>query len=241
MAMQMSDAVPPSSSAHIELLDGFELRICEKVTPLSMTVQRLLAFLALRQKPVRRMHTAVVLWDDADEGRAGGCLRSALWRVRRLDIRLVEATGPYLGLSPSVSVDLREATSLAARLGQPGASADVSPEDADLLRKDLLPDWYEDWVLIERERFRQLRLHALEALSEHLTTLGEFGRAIEIGQAALSTEPLRESAHRLLIQAFKAEGNRVEAARQYSLLKELLWNELGVEPSKEISGLVDQP
>jgi DNA-binding SARP family transcriptional activator len=96
---------------------------------------------------------------------------------------------------------------------------------------DLLLGWYEDWVLVERERLRQLRLHALEALSGLLLAVGDLPTAVEAALAAVAIEPLRESAHRAVIQAHLAEGNRVEALRQYASLRQLLRDEVGVEPS----------
>ena len=60
----------------------------------------------------------------------------------------------------------------------------------DSLSTDLLPYWYDDWVLVERERFRQLRLRALEAMCQQLTALGRFDQALEAGLAAVAGEPL---------------------------------------------------
>ena len=56
----------------------------------------------------------------------------------------------------------------------------------------LLPDWYDDWVAVERERLRELRAHALEALCHRLTAAGRFGEATEAGLAVVRDEPLRE-------------------------------------------------
>ena len=81
---------------------------------------------------------------------------------------------------------------------------------------DLLPDWNEDWVLIERERFRQARLHALEALCDRFSEAGRMMPAIQAGLAAVTADPFRESAHRALIRTHLREGNRSEALRQYS-------------------------
>jgi DNA-binding SARP family transcriptional activator len=50
---------------------------------------------------------------------------------------------------------------------------------SDLLAKDLLPGWDEDWLQLERERHRQLRIHALEALSQRLTSGGQYAAAID--------------------------------------------------------------
>jgi len=63
-----------------------------------------------------------------------------------------------------------------------------------VLSADLLPDWYDDWVLLEAEDWRQLRLHALEALAGRLIALGRWGEAANAAGAAVRAEPLRESA-----------------------------------------------
>ena len=103
---------------------------------------------------------------------------------------------------------------------------------------ELLPDWYDDWVVIERERFRQLRVHALERLCERLTSERRFTEAVETGLAAVEGEPLRESAHRVLIHAHLAEGNAAEALRQYGVFRGLLRDRLGLEPSGQMDALV---
>ena len=134
-------------------------------------------------------------------------------------------------------MDLREATSLAHRLVD-CAAGPKGLEDCLPLCHDLLPDWYEEWVSVERERFRQLRLHALDALCEQLTSAGRFAPAIEVGMAAVAAEPLRESAHQRLIEAHLAEGNRGEAIRQYCLCRRLLRDRLGLRPSNQLENLV---
>jgi DNA-binding SARP family transcriptional activator len=114
-----------------------------------------------------------------------------------------------------------------------GRAADVDALDVALLRDagDLLPDWYEDWVIIERERFRELRVEALEVICRQLSALGRYGDAVQAGLAAVASEPLRESAHQTLIAAHVAEGNRADALRQYRLLRDLLRRDLDLEPS----------
>src|SRR5204863_6867755 len=106
---------------------------------------------------------------------------------------------------------------------------DISPSDADMtsaaiaaLSSDLLPDWYEDWVVIEAEDWRQLRLHALEALAVKLTTTGRFGDAIEAARAAIKADPLRESAYATLIRVHLAEGNQSEALDTFAFYRDLL-------------------
>jgi len=110
--------------------------------------------------------------------------------------------------------------------------------DEDELGGDLLPDWYDDWVLVERERLRQLRLHALEALAISRMEAGRHGEAAGAALSAVSIEPLRESAQRVLIRVHLAEGNVGEAVRQYHSYKQLLLEELGLAPSDQLESLM---
>ena len=204
-----------------------------------MSSQRLVAFLALHDRPLRRLYVAGVLWLDTPEQRAYANLRSALWRLHRCDPGLVDAAGQELRLSPKVVVDIREAEVAAHRILEVGWPVEERFEPAQLI-DDLLPDWYEDWVLLERERFRQVRLHALDNLCERLTTAGRLEEALEAGLFAVAAEPLRESAHRALVRIHLAEGNTAEAIRQYRLCRRLLKEQLGVEPSPQMQQLFQE-
>jgi DNA-binding SARP family transcriptional activator len=108
----------------------------------------------------------------------------------------------------------------------------------DQLSDDLLPGWDEDWLVVEREHHRQLRLHALEMLSDTLCRERRYGEALSAALAAVAGEPLRESSHRRVIQAHLAEGNPAEALRQYEIYRRLVRDELGLAPTEEIRGLV---
>jgi DNA-binding SARP family transcriptional activator len=225
-------------TARIALLESFAVTLDGHATPFPLAVQRLVAFLAVQARPVLRLHVAGVLWPDTPEQRASANLRSSLWRHHQAGFRLVEATGQHLGLAADVRVDLRELTDLGHRLLDRCPDPD-NPEYGRLYRSgDVLTDWYDDWVLIERERFRQLRMHALERLCESLTRLRLFGQAVQAGMASVAAEPLRESAHRVLIRAYLAEGNMGEAIRQYQTYCKVLKAELGLGPTPEMSALV---
>jgi len=228
--------------ARLALLKGFQLSLDGQPVELPLSAQRLIAFLALNDHPVQRAFVAGTLWLETTDERAAANLRSALWRLHRHG-DLIDATGSQLRLSPRISIDLKEAATCARQVLDglpPSRESDQEPFHLSL-GSDLLPDWYEDWVLIERERFRQLRLHALESLCEQLTNTGRFAEAIEVGLTAVAAEPLRESAHRALIRTFLAEGNRGEAIHQYRVYDQLLREGLGVAPSDQIRQLVGDP
>jgi DNA-binding SARP family transcriptional activator len=222
----------------LELLGGFELRLEDRVAVLPMTARRLLVFLAFQRRPLARAHIAQSLWLEASEQHADGNLRSALWKIKCLTGSLVDATAGRLAIGPRVHVDLRCSTVLAEKLTRDPCSVPQSELDHRLLSEELLPDWYDNWVLAERERYRQLRLHGLECLCQRLTALGSFGPAVQAGLTAVAGEPLRESANLVLIRAYLAEGNRVEAIRHYRLFRALLYAEIGARPSDIMTRLV---
>jgi DNA-binding SARP family transcriptional activator len=114
----------------------------------------------------------------------------------------------------------------------------MGAEPVRFLGADVLPDWYDDWVLLERERFRQLRIRALDRLCESLAGRRRSAEALEVGLAAVAIEPLRESAHRALVRIHLSDGNACEALRQYGLCRRLLGEQLGIEPSDQMEELV---
>jgi len=223
--------VSPRAEIRLSLLGAFELRRGEQSVDLARPAQRVLAFLALHEDPVSRSHIAGVLWLDSSEDRAAGSLRSALWRIRGCGDSIVEITPRGLRLSADVRVDARDTVSWARQVGDVAhAIADGDVREA-LKRGDLLTDWSDAWVMLERERLRQVRLHAQEILSRRLVELGRFGEAMDVALTCLRSEPLRESAHRAVISVHLAEGNPSEALRHYREYRELLRSQLGLEPS----------
>jgi DNA-binding SARP family transcriptional activator len=227
-------ASPQPMRTRLTLLGGFELEQDGVPVVVPMSAQRVIAFIALHDHPLQRAYVAGTLWLDSSEARAHANLRSALWRLGRPGCALVDTRDQQLRIDAAVSVDVRDLeTSIRGML----TAGDV-PLSASLLCADLLPDWYDDWVLLERERFRQLRLHALEVLCERLTEAGRLGEALDAGLAAVAGEPLRESAHRALVRVHLAEGNTAEALRQYRLFRRMLREQLGLEPSAQIEQLL---
>jgi DNA-binding SARP family transcriptional activator len=223
----------------VTLLETFGLTCDGSSVSLPMSEQRLVAFIALHPHAVMRPYVAGSLWPDTPDERAGANLRSVLWRLHRTGLRVIEAADQQLRLRADVRVDLHEAETLARSALDDDAGFDIDPW---VLARDLLPDWYDDWVLVERECFRQFRLQALDALCDRLTRAGRLREALEAGLSSMAAEPLRESAHRALIRVHLADGNAGEAIRQYRLCRRLLHERLGIEPTdrtKELIGAVD--
>jgi DNA-binding SARP family transcriptional activator len=228
------------SGIRISLLGGFQLESEGPTLILPEGSQRLLAFLALKGRLIRRQTVAGTLWPVATEAHASSSLRSALARLGGGARASVEATAQDLGLSDDVTVDFWDARALADQLlGATGSSSPKPGREAiPALSTELLPDWYDEWALVEAEDWRQLRLHALEVLAERLTAQGNYGDAAAAALAAVRAEPLRESPRAALIRVHIAEGNPTEALREFARYGELLMLELGVEPTERLRALV---
>ena len=202
---------------------------------------RLLALLALREGRITRCGTAGTLWPETSDDHAQGSLRSALRRLPRAARRAVEVTGHDLSLAPGVEVDLRERWSppfacsiRPPRRGPPISAARRCAE----LSTDLLPDWYDDWVRPEADAWRQLRVHALEALAARLVRVRRFGEAATAATVAARADPLRESARAALVRVHLAEGNQSAALDEFHRYRSLIRAELDLEPTPLLSDLV---
>jgi DNA-binding SARP family transcriptional activator len=228
-----------SDDRFIHLLGGFRVVRDDEDIALPFSTWRVVAFLALARRPLNRSYVANCLWLDKSEERAQANLRSTLWRIRQVDDGLVATRGTNMMLGRGVRVDLENVSSVAHALIDDQRLVDLDAIDLESLSVDLLPDWYDDFVESERERLRQLRLHALERLCERLRARGCTARALDVALLLVASDPLRESAHRAVIEMHLTEGNIHQAVRHYELLSLQLTAELGVSPSPETTQLIN--
>jgi len=229
-----------SDDIRLGLLGGFECAQAGDKISLPLGAQRLLALLALREGGVHRVTAAERLWPDSTPGRAAGNLRSALWRSRRLgEASVIECVGPRLYFSPSVDVDLRTVQRHVRDVleGDVVVSGRNSEGLVAALSRELLPDWSDDWLILERDRWDQVRLHALEAVAERLLSREQYLDALQAALAAVAVEPIREAAHRIVIEVHVAEGNAGSALQHYQRFRADLQRELGVAPSPRMTRL----
>jgi DNA-binding SARP family transcriptional activator len=204
---------------------------------LQLSAQRLIALVALRTI-LGREEAGGILWPDVPGGRAAARLRTTLWRLRQSGLAVLASANGQLLVREGVEVDYRDWMALALKtIDRPESVREV---DLGSLRPygELLPGWYEDWVLLERERVRQLQLHVMEIAAEQLLQQGRHAVALEFALGALCMEQTRESAHRLAVRVHLAEGNIGEAWRQYERCERILGAELGVRPSSQMHRLL---
>jgi DNA-binding SARP family transcriptional activator len=218
----------------VRVLGGLALSHGRRPVRVPPGSRRLLAYLALHAGGVDRRAAAGALWPTVCDERAAGNLRSALWRLQQVDCPLLDAGPLALRLADDVVVDLHAVQGWATRVLSGAADAlDLSVDPGRIGDLDVLPGWYDDWVLAIRDRLRLRLMHALEALAVLLQRAGRPAAAVEAVQAAVLAEPLRESGQRALIEAHQAAGDWVSARRQYDDFCAILRREVGVEPSFE--------
>lgn len=194
--------------------------------------RRLLTLLALRGA-LTRAEIRRLLWPEVYDAPSASRLRNSLWRLAQARPALIDESGGLLDLASDVSVDVNQLFCAASAVaeGQPGIAPGV-------FEADLLPGWDEDWLVVDRERVRQARLHALERLSAQHLHAKRYAAALDAALAALHADPLRESAHRAVIGVHLAEDNIGAAVTQYEQCRALLWAELAVAPSRALRSLM---
>lgn len=224
---------------HIRLFGG--LYVGQDDLPLtgfiSNKVTALLAYLAVTGRAQQRDTLAALLWSEMSDADAKNNLRQALSNLRKLiDPHLIitretvewNAAVPY-------SLDVQQFTQQL----QPGREATTTLQKAaELYRGDFLAGFvvrdapeFEEWMLAQRARFRELALHALHNLTEAYLEQGQYDRTIDYATQLLSLDPWRENAHRQLMLALARSGQHTTALQQYETCRRLLADELGVEPS----------
>jgi DNA-binding SARP family transcriptional activator len=222
----------------LRLLGGFELKVAGARVEVPAPGRRLLAYLAVQRRTLERSHVAGVLWPDTTDTKAASRLRSAVWRLQGVEPFAVHVTPSSLTLSPDVDVDVATLESTARALRARDSALDIGAIEVAQLGGELVPELWDAWLVFERERLRQVSVHALELLSQRLTERGDHERAVLAALGAVEVEPLRETANRRLVLAHLAEGNVTEAARSYCRYADLLRDELGLEPQPSFTDLI---
>jgi DNA-binding SARP family transcriptional activator len=158
-------------------------------------------------------HVAFTLWPESDESSAIQNLRTAIYEVRSRVPSVLAVQRDEVSIAPDVEVDLSNLRRMSRSLQ--GVHPEMAPWLIERLGGELLPDWYDDWIIIQRERWLQARLHGLDSLAAWLTASGMHALAIDAAISSVMIEPFREGGRRALIGAYLAEGDPVAAAREY--------------------------
>src|SRR5947208_5251515 len=233
----------------LTLLGGFQARL-EPGSPLALPTKKAQALLAYLAIPVGQAHPrdklAALLWGGIREESARASLRQALFAIRKAlgetkPLALL-LEGETLALNRSVvDVDVATFEGLVAE-GTPEALAKA----AGLYQGDLLAGFavdeppFEEWLVTERERLREMASEGLAKLLAHHRKDGAGEAAVQTALKLLSLDPLQEPVHRTLMRLHAEQGRRGTALRQYQHCVGVLQRELGVEPEPETKVLYQE-
>ena len=224
---------------NLHLFDGPFVTIDGRRHAIPDCCERLMVLLTLRRTWVARSVAAGVLWPLADDRRAAGNLRSALWRLRGAGLELVDTTTSSLTLHADVTVDAHVASDWAQRIiGGQHRDDDLRVVPWFAAATSLLSNWSDDWAILERERLRHRTLHAFEQLSVLLIEADRVADAVKSARTLVAADPLRESAQRALIMTLLAAHDPAGAMRVAETYRELHRRVFGVDPSSRLRELV---
>jgi DNA-binding SARP family transcriptional activator len=182
----------------LQLLGGFDLSVDGKPIELPSSAQRLIAFVALRRRPQTRLCVAGNLWPEKNDARATANLRSTLWRAHLDDGRSVlQCKGSMVRIVDSAWLDVWHIESVKPDSVVPDFKTNGRPH-YERLFDGLLPGWYDDWVILERERLAQLQLRIAEALAHAVIEDGDYISATDIAYRTISLDPLGDVKDRIL-------------------------------------------
>jgi DNA-binding SARP family transcriptional activator len=129
------------------------------------------------------------------------------------------ATPTHVSLAAGVVVDVHETLAIAERAGANTGDCRDWELERIVVAGDVLPDRYDKWTVFERERFRQTRLQARESLCDDLRRQKRYDKGLDVGLAAIASEPLRESTHCAVMRVHLTEGNVAEAFQPQGLAR----------------------
>ncbi|MBM3130224.1 MAG: tetratricopeptide repeat protein [Chloroflexi bacterium] len=205
----------------------------------------LLAYLLLhRAQPHPRAVFVGIFFPDLSEPRARRALSQALWHIRRALPRLIQADAETIQVSrdASIWVDVEEFRKISdfrfqiSDLSSPSPSSNLQSL-ISLYRGDLLEGFYDDWLLLERERLREMYLQALEWLVQAHKSTQQYADALDAALKLTLADPLRESAHREVMRLYFLLQRPDAALKQFATCRQILKTELALEPEPETLAL----
>ncbi len=225
----------------VKLLGQFDIQLNgAPIEVRTQSAQSLLAYLLLNAGTAhRRVKLAGLFWPDTSESNARNNLRHALWRIRK-------AIGHDHLLTDNVSVALDtdsaywlDAAVLETAVDEEG-SADELIDVVAVYTGELLPGFYDDWVVLERERLKAVFEQQIKRLLDRLVQERRWDDLLHWGEHWIALGRSPEPAYRALMVAHAELGNQASVAAVYQRCVETLREDLDVEPSQETRALYDR-
>ncbi len=211
-------------------------------------VKELLAYLLVHQSTHHfREVLSEILWENQPPIKSKKYLRQTLWRLKNClckddnqDVSCLNVEPHWVKLTPNSNwwIDVAEFNRLFTDINCKRVE-EIDQEDYRKLKSaiqlysgDLLEGWYQEWCIVERERFEAMYLILLNKLIRYCEMHQLFDDGILYGQSLLCHDRLSESAHRQVMRMYYKAGDRTRALRQFEQCARAIWEELGIEPSE---------
>ena len=221
----------------LDLLGSWRLRRDNEILHVATRQQRLIAALAVRG-PSMRGYLSGLLWPECPDARALESLRVSVHLISRQVPCLIVNGGAMLSLDERVDVDVQRIRSRIEALQEDRQTGNAASFVHELRDAELLPGWYEDWVVFAQNRLSEERFQALALLARKSLAAGDSETAAEAAHATLEIEPLYERAVALLVTAELQCGNPGAALRAYERYRDQLGKDMGLVPSGSLTALV---
>lgn len=239
------------SRLDVRLLGGFQITYDDQEirTLQAERLTLLVSYLLLHSpKTILRKQLAFTFWADTAEDQARTNLRNLFHHLRKafpeID-SLLEMEGQSIRWAPTAEINL-DVTGFEAALKEAKAAKSDSAriellqQAVNIYRGELLPGYYEDWILSRREELHQAYLTALSQLAKLLEDARRYEDAIEIVNRLVHSEPLDESAYQLSMRLHALNNDRAGALQAYHACVTVMRRELDMNPSAEIQTLYEQ-
>lgn len=240
----MAQELPCSDVITIRLLGTPEIRCGSQLVRIPRLKSRaLLFYMAAHTEAISRGQLLAIFWPDLDISSARHNLRSTIYTLRQKIGAALQVEKEWLSLNPRIQIDVRTFTT---EISQGRSDISRLSSVLKLYRGDFLAGFaspglatFEDWITVERERFRRLGVKGFVALKDLHEAKGDFNTALEVLEQALSFDPLQEDLQRACLRLHHLTGDRTGAIRRYERFRRLLNTEMGVPPMPETRAIYD--
>ena len=252
-------------SLHVQLFGRFGVELDGRALGglEARKVQELLSYLLIyRDRPHPRETLAGILWDAQSTPQSKKYLRQALWQLQNAlqsvgkddfePILIIESEWIQINPKANIHLDVHEFEEAfkdtRGLRGRELVADQITALTAAVgsYQNDMLPGWYQDWCIFERERLQNMFIAIMDKLMGYCEAHGNYEEGISYGMRILGFDRARERTHRRLMRLHYLADDRTGALRQYKRCEAALEEELGVKPAKrtdELYTLVvdDQP
>ena len=206
----------------------------------------LLAYLALEHQAIQRSKLILLFWSDVTDSQARNSLRTTLSELRRVIGDYLQPTRQMVSLNWEQPI-LLDALELETAFTNEPLDLERLVKAISFYRGSCLtglevknaPE-FADWVLSQQDHYQKIALEGLDKLIRSAEDQKNYSKALDYAQNRLNFDQLQEKSHYKVIRLYAELGNRVAALQQYEKCRQVLAENLQIEPSGTIKSLIAQ-